>query len=80
VAFPEAYMGKYFFSFGNIISIDENAIYAIISASHIKEICIGKNQFNDFITKYPEQIKSLREKFPHVDEEGNPFLVIYYIK
>jgi hypothetical protein len=80
VAFPDAYTGKYFFSFGKIISIDENAIYAIISASHIKEACIGKNQFNDFTTKYPEQIKRLREKFPHVDEEGNPFLVIYYIK
>jgi hypothetical protein len=80
VTFPDAYMDKYFFSFGNIVSIDENAIYALISASHIKEVCIGKNQFNDFTAKYPEQIKRLHEKFPHVDEEGNPFLVIYFIK
>jgi hypothetical protein len=80
VAFPDAYMDKYFFSFGNIISVDENAIYTTIRASHMKECWTGKNEFNDFTTKYPEQIKRLREKFPHIDEEGNPFLVIYYIK
>jgi hypothetical protein len=80
VAFPDAYMDKYFFSFGKIISVDENAIYTTISAFHMKESCTGKNEFNDFTAKYPEQIKRLREKFPHIDEEGNPFLVIYYIK
>lgn len=80
VAFPEAYMDKYFFSFGKIISTDENAIYTLINASFIKECCIGKNQYNDFEAKYPEQIRRLREKFPHVDEEGNPFLVIYYMR
>jgi hypothetical protein len=73
-------MDKYFFSFGDIVSIDENAIYTVISASSIKEACIGKDEFNDFTAEYPEQIKRLREKFPHVDEEGNPFLVIYHIK
>jgi hypothetical protein len=80
VAFPEAYMDKYLFSFGQMISADENAIYTLISASEIKQYCIGKNQYVDFEAKHPEQIRRLREKFPHVDEEGNPFLVIYYIR
>jgi hypothetical protein len=80
VADPDVYKDKYFFSFGDIISFDEHAIYALLDASSIKTVWDGKNQYNNFEAKYPEQIKRLREKIPHVDEEGNPFLVIYYVK
>ena len=27
-----------------------------------------------------EEIKQLREKLPNINEEGNPFLIIYYFK
>ncbi|MDR1338986.1 MAG: 6-bladed beta-propeller [Prevotellaceae bacterium] len=79
VARLEAYTGKYFFSFGRIIGIDEKAIYALVDASSMKTAWEGKNEYNDFRTQYPEQIKRFREKFSNIDEEGNPFLVIYSI-
>jgi hypothetical protein len=79
VARLEAYTGKYFFTFGEIIGIDEKAIYALVDASRMKVMWQGKNEYNDFESIYPEQIKRLREKFPSINEEGNPFLVIYSI-
>jgi hypothetical protein len=71
---------KYFLSFGRIIGMDETAIYAVIEPSSMKDMWIGKNEYNDFESQYPEQTKRLREKFSHIDEEGNPFLIIYSIK
>jgi hypothetical protein len=79
IAEPDIY-DELLISFGQIINVDENAIYTLINASEIKELHNGKNEYNDFEAEYPEQIKRIREKFPHVDEEGNPFLAIYYIK
>jgi hypothetical protein len=65
---------KYAFDFGNIIGMDETAIYALIEPSDLKQFR------DDFESQYPEQTKRLREKFSYIDEEGNPFLVIYSIK
>jgi hypothetical protein len=80
IAEPDMYKDGLLVPFGLIKSIDENAIYTLIDASHIKMYHNGRNDYVDFEAKYPEQIKRLREKFPHVDEEGNPFLAIFYIK
>jgi hypothetical protein len=80
IAEPDTYRDKLLIPFGHIINTDENAIYTLVNASDIKEFHNGRNKYVDFEAKYPEQIKRLREKFPHVDEEGNPFLAIYYIK
>lgn len=74
------YTDKYFFPFGKIVGIDENAIYTSIEASEMKVFVTGKNEYNNFESQYPEQIKRLREKFPNINEEGNPFLIIYYFK
>jgi hypothetical protein len=80
VAMEENCEDEYFIPFGNIISTDENAIYALIDASQMKFYWEGRNEYVDLEARYPEQVKRLREKFPHFDEEGNPFLVIYYIR
>lgn len=74
------YTDKYFFPFGKIVGIDENAIYTSIEASEMKVFVTGKNEYNNFESQYPEQIKRLREKLPNINEEGNPFLIIYYFK
>lgn len=74
------YTDKYFFPFGKIVGMDEDAIYTSIEASEMKVFVRGKDAYNNFESQYPEQIKRLREKFPNIDEEGNPFLVIYYLK
>ncbi|GHT61475.1 hypothetical protein AGMMS50239_12460 [Bacteroidia bacterium] len=79
IASLEPYTGKYFFSFGQIIGFDEHAIYTIIESSDLKRMWDGKDEYNDFESTYPEQIKRLREKFSTVREDGNPFLVIYSI-
>ncbi len=79
VATLEANTDKYFFPFGRIIGIDEQAIYTLVDAEDIKRMWTGKDQYNDYESMYPEQIKRLREKFPHVREDGNPFLVIYAV-
>jgi hypothetical protein len=79
IARLEPYMDKYFFSFGQIIGFDEDTIYTLVDASDIKRMWNGKDQYNDYESKYPEQIKRLREKFPRVSEDGNPFLVMYHI-
>ena len=73
-------MITHFFPFGKIVGIDENAIYTSIEASEMKVFVTGKNEYNNFESQYPEQIKRLREKLPNINEEGNPFLIIYYFK
>jgi hypothetical protein len=79
VARLDVYTDKYFIEFGRIIGIDEKAIYALVDASSMKVVWQGKNEYSDFQSQYPEQIKRFREKFSSIDEEGNPFLVIYSI-
>jgi hypothetical protein len=81
VAKQEVYKDKYFFGFGKVIGFDEKAIYTLMDASNLKRVWDGKDKYgNDFESTYPEQVKRLREKFSHIDEDGNPFLIIYSIK
>jgi hypothetical protein len=79
IARLEPYTDKYFFPFGQIVGFDEKAIYTLVDALDIKRMWDGKDQYNDFESVYPEQIRRLREKFEYVNEDGNPFLVIYSI-
>ncbi len=71
--------GKYFFPFGNIIGFDEGTIYTTIEASDMKRIWDGKDEYNNYEEKYPDQIDNLRKKFKIIREDGNPFLVMYSI-
>jgi hypothetical protein len=71
---------KYFIGFGNIVGIDETAIFAKMDAQNVKRMWTGKDQYNDFWPQHGEQIENLRKKFPVVDEEGNPYLLIYSLK
>lgn len=81
IATLDPYTGKYFFSFGDIIGIDERAIYTLVSADAIQKFMKGKDDYNDFESKYPKQIAQLRERFKHLkfDDNSNPFLVTYAI-
>lgn len=76
------YTDKYFTSFGRIIGIDENAIYSLVDAQSMRESINGGDEFNDFESNYPEQIKNLRAKFKSrtINEDDNPFLIVHYIK
>jgi hypothetical protein len=75
-----AYTGKYFIPFGDIVNIDSEAIYAVVHAYQIKRMWNGKDEYNDYEANFPDQIRRLREDFPIVDENGNPFLVMYRFK
>jgi hypothetical protein len=66
---------EYPLPFGNIICFDEQAIYTYIDASSMRHYWIGEN----IKDRYPEQLKRLRQRFENIDEEDNPFLVIYSI-
>lgn len=73
----EPYTNKYYLGFGEIVSMDEHAIYSIIDASRMYDYWVGHNKYNDFEEKYPEQIKKLRIDVKSVNPDGNPFVVIY---
>jgi len=79
VASLNPYDKEYFFSLGNIVGFDEHTIYAVIDASRLKKFWDGHDAYNNFELDYPQQIKNLREKFEIVNEEGNPFLIMYSI-
>lgn len=76
----DTYTDEYLISFGEVIGMDATAIYSLVPAWYLKDLWVGRNEYNDFEAKYPEQVKRLREKFDSVDEEGNPFLLIHYLK
>ena len=80
VSHMDAYIGDYFIPFGDMIGFGNNTIYTLVDADAMQRIAIGKDDYNDFEAEYPEQIKKLRSKFPNIKDDGNPFLIIYYIK
>jgi hypothetical protein len=80
VAALEPNDGTYFMSFGNVVGYDETAIYAVNSAASMKRFWNGKDAWNDFWPDHAQQIRNLRAKFESIDEEGNPFLIVYYVR
>ncbi|MDR0421410.1 MAG: 6-bladed beta-propeller, partial [Proteiniphilum sp.] len=80
VSRTDAYIGNYFVPGGRIEGIDKNEIYLTVSAEFMREILVGKTKYVDFEAEYPEQVKRLRAEFPVIEEDGNPFLAIYYLK
>ncbi len=80
IARTDANTDKYLLSFGQIVGMDETAIYTLVEAEDVKRMWDGKDKYNDYEAKYPEQIKRLRERLNHVDENGNPFLIVYSIR
>lgn len=79
VASLDAYTNEYLMNFGNVVGMDATAIYSLVPAWYLKGIWDGTDGYNDFESKYPEQIKRLRDRFESIDEEGNPFLLIHYL-
>ena len=69
--------GRYFHSFGEIVAMDAQGVYCLIDAWSLHRIWEGHDQYNDFESMFPAQIKRMREDFPEVDSAGNPFLAVY---
>ena len=71
----------YFFSFGKLIGMNEQAIFTLVVAYSMLNFLKGKNGNNDFEGKYPEQIKRLRKALQGIEitETSNPFLITYTI-
>ncbi len=65
---------------GKPISISENEIFAIQDASGMYDVWKGGNEYNDFEKDRPTQVKNLRKRFKNIDEDGNPFLIIYHLR
>ena len=76
----DMYTDEYLISFGEVIGMDATAIYSLVPAWYLQDLWVGRNEHTDFEAKYPEQVKRLREKFDSIDEEGNPYLLIHYLK
>ena len=71
----------YFFSFGDLIDMDENHIYSIIGANRINPVLKGHSEYIDYESLYPNQVKNLRDKLGNgIDPDGNPILAIYHLK
>jgi hypothetical protein len=80
VSQTDAFIGDYLVPSGKIIGFGRNEIYLLVEAENMKRISTGRNDYVDFESKYPAQVKKLRADFPVIEEDGNPFLVIYYLK
>ena len=74
------YKGKYLFSFGKIRGMDQSAIYSVVDYEDIYELWIGHNKYVDFERSHPKQVENIRKRFPHMEEDGNPFIAIYSLK
>ncbi len=74
------YIDDYILGGGKPISISENEIFAIQDASGMYEVWKGGNEYNDFEKDRPTQVKNLRKRFKNIDEDGNPFLIIYHLR
>ncbi len=74
------YIDDYMLGGGKPISISENEIFAIQDASGMYEVWKGGNEYNDFEKDRPTQVKNLRKRFKNIDEDGNPFLIIYHLR
>ncbi len=79
--FPlESYTGKYLLPFGRVVRMTETEICTVVDADNIHDIWKGYNDFNNFESDYPLQVRNLRQDIKSINPEGNPFLVIYKIQ
>ena len=70
-----SYIGRYWFSFGRIVSFDENTIYSLLDAERVRRIWLGEDEWgNNFAETHPEQVRNLQERFAYIDEEDNPHI------
>lgn len=76
----DTYEGDYVCGFSSILGMDEEYIMGLENAESLYDLWVGRNEYNDFEALYPEQVKNLRRKFPKIDPDGNPFLILYRIK
>lgn len=80
IASLDLYTDKYVFSFGRIKGMDQSAIYSVIDYEEVYQLWLGHNKYVNFEEKYPQQVNNIRKLFPHLEEDGNPFIAIYSLK
>ncbi len=74
------YDDEIIFSFGQIKGMDQSAIYSVVDNEGVYDMWLGHNEYNNFEELYPQQVENLRKLFPHLEENGNPFVAIYSLK
>ena len=74
------YKDEYIFPFGCIKGMDQYAIYSVVDYDGVYKRWLGRSKYVNFEEKYPKQVKNLRKLFPHLKEDGNPFIAIYSLK
>ena len=80
IAEIDIYNDIYRFSFGTIKGMDQSAIYSAVSYEGVYNTWLGHSKRVNFEKLYPRQVKNLRKRFPHLEEDGNPFIAIYSLK
>ena len=76
----DCYDGEIIFSFGDIKGMDQSAIYTAVNYDGVYNMWLGHDIVNNFEKLYPRQVDNLRKLFPHLEENGNPFVAIYSLK
>lgn len=74
------YQKEYVFPFGRIRGMDQSAIYSVVDNEGVYNMWLGHNKVANFEKMYPQQVDNLRKLFPHLEENGNPFIAIYSLK
>ena len=74
------YQDEYIFRFGYIKGMDQSAIYSVVDYEGVYKRWLGHSKTVNYEEKYPRQVKNLRKLFPHLKEEGNPFIAIYSLE
>ena len=74
------YVDEYFFPFGLIKGVSQSTIYSAIEYEYVYDVWVGHNKYINYEEKYPKQVSNLRKLFPHLEENGNPFIAIYSLK
>ena len=80
IAEIDIYNDIYRFSFGTIKGMDQSAIYSAVSYEGVYNTWLGHSKRVNFEKLYPKQVKNLRKRYPHLEEDGNPFIAIYSLK
>lgn len=76
----DSYENEYLLSFGCIKGMDQSAIYSVVEYEDVYDVWVGHDKYTNYEEEFPNQVNNLRKLFPHLEENGNPFIAIYSLK
>lgn len=76
----DSYENEYLLSFGWIKGMDQSAIYSVVEYEDVYDVWVGHDKYTNYEEEFPNQVNNLRKLFPHLEENGNPFIAIYSLK